>query len=327
MQNAQTLFLQTVEGLILEDEVEKALEELIKFDDQVEAGIREDAVLMLSRLRALEKNVKRGLISPTDSDYQRSVNLIKSGVLDTLKDVPRKVELYGKKRTLDGYQFDISDKVVGLEKIIGSKDNLVTIGWVEKALQVSRAVCRVVRADQEKGTGFLTQDGYLFTNHHVLESPEDAAGAMIEFNYEVSATGNVKPLSQYKLDPSDFKTSPVGHLDFTRVKVIDNGDKPLSQWGFLDIDPAAAPASGDPVVIIQHAAGGDKRMALRANEVLAKKEQFLYYTTDTEPGSSGSPVFNRDWKVVALHHAAKPIDGRDANEGILFKDIIHFLNA
>jgi len=327
MQNAQTLYLKNIEGLVQENEVEKAIELLLVLDDEAQAGIRQDVILMSAQLKELEKNVQRGLVTPMDSDYQKVKNRIRYGLTEMMKDIPRKIELYSQVRNLNTYQFNISDKEVSLEKIIGSKDNLLTINWLEKALTASRAVCRVVREDGESGTGFLTQDGYLFTNHHVLETPEDAAGASIEFNYEVGQTGTVKPLSQYKLDASDFKTSPVPQFDFTKVKVIENGNKPLKDWGFLEFDPSAMPAIGDAVTIIQHPSGGDKRIALRANEVVEQKAQFLYYTTDTEPGSSGSPVFNRDWKVVALHHAAKQINGRDANEGILFKNILEFLKG
>ncbi len=327
MQNAQTLYLKNIEGLVQENEVEKAIELLLVLDDEAQAGIRQDVILMSAQLKELEKNVQRGLVTPMDSDYQKVKNRIRYGLTEMMKDIPRKIELYSQVRNLNTYQFNISDKEVSLEKIIGSKDNLLTIAWLEKALTASRAVCRVVREDGESGTGFLTQDGYLFTNHHVLETPEDAAGATIEFNYEVGQTGTVKPLSQYKLDASDFKTSPVPQFDFTKVKVIENGNKPLKDWGFLEFDPSAMPAIGDAVTIIQHPSGGDKRIALRANEVVEQKAQFLYYTTDTEPGSSGSPVFNRDWKVVALHHAAKQINGRDANEGILFKNILEFLKG
>jgi len=327
MQNAQTLYLKNIEGLVQENEVEKAIELLLVLDDEAQAGIRQDVILMSAQLKELEKNVQRGLVSPMDSDYQKVKNRIRYGLTEMMKDIPRKIELYSQVRNLNTYQFNISDKEVSLEKIIGSKDNLLTIAWLEKALTASRAVCRVVREDGESGTGFLTQDGYLFTNHHVLETPEDAKGATIEFNYEVGQTGTVKPLSQYKLDASDFKTSPVPQFDFTKVKVIENGNKPLKDWGFLEFDPSAMPAIGDAVTIIQHPSGGDKRIALRANEVVEQKAQFLYYTTDTEPGSSGSPVFNRDWKVVALHHAAKQINGRDANEGILFKNILEFLKG
>ena len=33
---------------------------------------------------------------------------------------------------------------------------------------------------------------------------------------------------------------------------------------------------------------------------------FLQYSTDTLPGSSGSPAFNKDWEVVGLHHSGVP---------------------
>ena len=83
--------------------------------------------------------------------------------------------------------------------------------------------------------------------------------------------------------------------------------------------------------------GEDKHIALHANDVLSVWNQHLYYTTDTEPGSSGAPVFNKDWKVVAIHHAGKTDaegglqinargDRRGANRGILFQQIFQFLS-
>ena len=54
----------------------------------------------------------------------------------------------------------------------------------------------------------------------------------------------------------------------------------------------------------------------------------LQYTTDTMPGSSGSPVFNDEWHVVAIHHAGGDLvknsqgDKVFANEGMLFKWIL-----
>jgi len=59
---------------------------------------------------------------------------------------------------------------------------------------------------------------------------------------------------------------------------------------------------------------------LRNNEVIeipSGKPDFLYYTTDTEPGSSGSPCFNDQWELIGLHHSGVPkMDG----EKILKKD-------
>ncbi|MBL7775896.1 MAG: trypsin-like peptidase domain-containing protein, partial [Saprospiraceae bacterium] len=208
--------------------------------------------------------------------------------------------------------------------------------WLEKALQASKAVCRVVCADGELGSGFLTEDGYLFTNNHVIPSADVARDARIEFNYEMDAAGNTKTRTSYQLDPSDFQTSTPDQFDFCRVKIIDNPQTPLRQWGFVQFDPSAIPTVGEPVTIIQHPKGQDKQIALNANEVLSVWNQHVYYTTDTEPGSSGAPVFNKDWKVIAIHHAGKTEaegglqinakgDRKGANRGVLFRDIFQVL--
>jgi endonuclease I len=53
-----------------------------------------------------------------------------------------------------------------------------------------------------------------------------------------------------------------------------------------------------------------KQLALRENQVLDILENFVHYHTDTAPGSSGSPVFNDQWELVALHHSGVPaMDG------------------
>ena len=58
------------------------------------------------------------------------------------------------------------------------------------------------------------------------------------------------------------------------------------------------------VNIIQHPRGRPKEVALQDNQVTKVDHVVLQYTCDTEPGSSGSPVFNNRWKLVALHHAS-----------------------
>jgi V8-like Glu-specific endopeptidase len=77
--------------------------------------------------------------------------------------------------------------------------------------------------------------------------------------------------------------------------------------------------------IIGHPRGRDLELSLQDNHLLALNERVLHYRTPTEPGSSGSPVFEpEDWRVVALHHKGNElmarIDGTpgtyQANEGI-----------
>jgi V8-like Glu-specific endopeptidase len=57
-------------------------------------------------------------------------------------------------------------------------------------------------------------------------------------------------------------------------------------------------------------------------------ESLLHYRTPTDPGSSGSPVFNSEWEVIALHHSGSSKTPRlhgggfyEANEGIALSAI------
>jgi V8-like Glu-specific endopeptidase len=59
----------------------------------------------------------------------------------------------------------------------------------------------------------------------------------------------------------------------------------------------------DQVAIIQHPAGMAMQVALHNNLVTFADATRLQYLTDTLPGSSGAPVFDFNWDVVALHHA------------------------
>jgi hypothetical protein len=77
--------------------------------------------------------------------------------------------------------------------------------------------------------------------------------------------------------------------------------------------------------IIGHPQGRDLELSLQDNELVACNDTLVHYRTPTEPGSSGSPVFEPNaWEVVALHHRGtdkmKRIDGQEgfykANEGV-----------
>ena len=103
-------------------------------------------------------------------------------------------------------------------------------------------------------------------------------------------------------------------LDYSLVAVADDPD--LASYGWLPlIEDTGKLLVGETVNIIQHPNGEPKQLAIRNNQVVDELELFLHYQTDTDPGSSGSPVFNDQWEVVALHHSGVP-KRNEANEVI-----------
>jgi V8-like Glu-specific endopeptidase len=152
-------------------------------------------------------------------------------------------------------------------------------------------VARVVRADGATGSGFLTDDNLLITNHHVLPTEDDARGAVVQFNYQKDVQGLDAPVDEFGLASRDvFVTSPVEEDDWTAVRVQGN---PNQKWGALGLT-RADPKLRDRVNIIQHPGGGPKQVALYRNVVVFVGNNRLHYLTDTLPGSSGSPVFDSD---------------------------------
>ena len=188
-----------------------------------------------------------------------------------------------------------------LEKLMGRVSTLRPIWFLEKGLSKARSVCRVVLADRSRGTGFLTKNNLLITNHHVLPDEAAARGATAEFNCQQTLEGRDAPVESYTLAPDQgFATSPTaeeGGDDWTAVRVQGVAD---DRWGALPLDPSN-PQVEDEVIIIQHAGGGPKQIALSHNVVASVSDRRLQYLTDTLEGSSGSPVFDVTWSVVAVH--------------------------
>ncbi len=203
--------------------------------------------------------------------------------------------------------------------------------------KVAKSVCRVVLADGNLGTGFLVLDGYLFTCNHVIVSPEDAGLARIEFNFERGEDGKNSSIVSYRLDPSDFRSSPPRELNFTRVKVIDDSSAPLSQWGFIEVESEAIPSVGEKLSLVHHPEGKEKKTEINTLEVLGQLKDNLFYTPLTRPGSSGAPILNKDLRVVAIHRVRKSeMEGglvintqgekKGASEGVMMGSILSFIH-
>jgi endonuclease/exonuclease/phosphatase family metal-dependent hydrolase/S1-C subfamily serine protease len=238
------------------------------------------------------------------------------------------------------------DPVVGLELAIGI-DTSLPASFLEVLSTGRRAVGKVSTTGTNfagvsgswSGTGFLVGKNILLTNHHVLNSTEVASRAAVDFTFEVSpadlATGVAEPKGasarRYRLDPAKlFITSPVkdGGLDYTFVWIEDEAEP---AFGSIPMARSAFSVSeGERAFIVHHPDGRGRRVSLDENNVLRITTSVVRYSTDTMPGSSGSPVFNRQGRLIALHHAssrdpAKLPNGFETkvlNEGIKIAAIV-----
>jgi endonuclease G len=197
------------------------------------------------------------------------------------------------------------------ERFIGVND-LVGVNFLARGDNAAHSVGRIrVRLSsglQGFGTGFLVSPRLLLTNNHVLPDSESATLSRVEFAYEDGADGNPKQAIGFELDPTTvFLTDR--DLDYTLVAVQPTArtGTSLATFSWLPlIETEGKVIVGESVSIIQHPDGDPKQVALRGNQVVDVLPNFLHYETDTAPGSSGSPVFNDQWEVVALHHSGVP---------------------
>ena len=211
-----------------------------------------------------------------------------------------------------------------LEAIVNTPD-FVGCRYLDAGVAAARAVGRILVNDDSgrligHGTGSMISPHLMLTNHHVFDTAQAAASSHVEFNYQDGIDGKLLDVTTFGFDPDRFFLADEG-LDFAIVAVRATAEE-LAQFGFNRLIESEGKALlGEYVTIVQHPRGEKKQVVLRENRIVDGGQQFVHYTADTEPGSSGSPVFNDQWEVLALHHASvrapeHPEFGHVLNEGV-----------
>lgn len=207
---------------------------------------------------------------------------------------------------------------VGFERMIGPTMDLDDVAPTVEAKHAGRPIVRIVelvannRIGEGFATGFMVAPGLLMTNWHVFAQPGDAVGVGAQFGFERNEAGLLDSGVVFELDPQRFFLSDEG-LDIALVAINTVnaiGAGALTDYGTVRLIPTQGKIMvGHPISIIQHPDGRHKHWAVRQNKlVLDPKDDdlFISYTTDTQGGSSGSPAYNFDWELVAVHHSSVP---------------------
>lgn len=228
----------------------------------------------------------------------------------------------------------------GAERIQGKTTDFVGVSWIDLARGGANAVGRVVEGTLKPlGSGVLISGRLFLTNNHVIEDAQAARELLVELDYELDTDGHPRPLTRFTFDPDTFfLTNPQDDLDFTIVALGKRvlGSRASSEFGYCPLFATDdTHLLGEFVNIVQHPEGDYKQVVIRENRLVTRLDTVLHYMADTLPGSSGSPVFNDQWELVALHHWGEPFReltlptgaqvSKDLNEGIRISAIVRTL--
>jgi hypothetical protein len=244
----------------------------------------------------------------------------------------------------------------GLEKIVKPHLSLPDFGlWREKMTSVESRVCRITLNNNAQGTGFLVGPEAVLTNYHVMQPVIDgdvpAKAVQCEFDFKLLTDGTTpltavgladdwlldhSPYSESEAKGTPEKIAPTAdELDYALIRLaVPFGSQPWAKspgsmapsrgWIYLAADATAIPETM-PIIIAQHPRGLPMKLAIDTAGVDKSKglwlnaaKNRLRYATNTEGGSSGSPCFDFNWRLVALHHYGDPAFGHAPayNQGV-----------
>lgn len=242
------------------------------------------------------------------------------------------------------------DVDAALEKVLGRADFLPG-HWLHTGAKLSDAVA-LLQVPGGNATGFLVSPWLLITNHHVLHTADDADNTTVIFRYQQDTRGRIGRTRSGTLDPDRFFATD-DTLDVTVVALSGSDDAPGPGHAFGSLPLIGVTGKillGQSVNIVQHPQGRPREIAIRNNPLLSLTDTHITYASDTDCGSSGAPVLNDRWELVALHRrsveatnaAGQTIDLNGnpiadttptsqrhwvANEGIRVSSIVAWLSA
>ncbi len=236
-----------------------------------------------------------------------------------------------------GESIDLPAQSKGFEAILGD-EQYRTLEWYQRGITRARAVARIGRlASQGLGTGFLVNardldparsGQLLITNYHVIPGAiRNYRDAVVTFE---ALDGGAKKYGVAEV----LWSSPVDELDATVMRLNDTVDGielyPICTPPLPEIEKAKP-----HLYVIGHPLGGTMQFSISDNLMIDHADPKVHYRTPTSPGSSGSPVFDDDWKLLALHHSGlagrmPKLHGKgmySANEGLYFPTIVRRFQA
>jgi hypothetical protein len=241
-----------------------------------------------------------------------------------------------------------------LEKLVRELPFVDIAQWRAKLGTIEAQVCRV-EGPSGYGTGFLVGPKAVLTNYHVVEEVIKATASpssvVLRFDYKLGTDGTtLHPGTEFRLLPKDWlaDSSPYSkadnvddptvipdaeELDYALLRVegepashpvsAHNAELGAPVRGFIKVPSGPVGLRTEsPLMIVQHPKGAPLKLAFDTQSITSVNgnRTRVRYRTNTEGGSSGSPAFDANWNLLALHHGGDP-DAKPAtlarwNQGI-----------
>jgi V8-like Glu-specific endopeptidase len=219
---------------------------------------------------------------------------------------------------------------IELQNWLRPEPDLLDVGFLSRAIDRAAAVCRVERpSGTARGTGVLVAPDLVLTNHHVLGlTPAEASAVAAEIHVRFGcltgsgghdADGQVFAVA---LERPLVASSPVDELDFALLRV-ESAVTAAPGVQSCPLDEAELPVPGSGLNVLQHPEGATMKLSITDDGVrdVRASRGLVQYVARTAGGSSGSPCFDAEWSLVALHHAERSRSFGSIREGILFTSI------
>jgi V8-like Glu-specific endopeptidase len=201
---------------------------------------------------------------------------------------------------------------------------MVDFDFLKRALTVGQSIARIlvpkfVDGTQVKlatgepwlgrGTTWIIGPKLVITNYHVVNARSAGEPDASDAEFKLQAKNSAVEFDFDRANAAKV-TAPVESvvhasraLDYAVLRLARDPERIAVSLNPQRVTMTAT--SYIAVNIIQHPRGEPKRIAFRNNLVTAADNEQIRYFTDTDTGSSGSPVCDDNWQVVALHRGAK----------------------
>jgi hypothetical protein len=124
------------------------------------------------------------------------------------------------------------------------------------------------------------------------------------------------PYSQMDLTEPTIADPAPTELDYCILRLAEaagedgaggSRDPSAMKRGWIKVSKEAESGNkNDDIFILQHPSGGPLKLAIGRHLGFNNSGTRVRYDADTLGGSSGSPVFNSDLKLISLHHRGDP---------------------